>query len=187
MTRRQRQVLACVNDVIARTGVSPSTAEIGALLGVSTGVVSEHLRRLIADGYVRRTRFGRAVRSLQVLRMPGNGLSAVEAAWCVANPERVRAMMALVGAPPDPDRVPVRMATAAPGPGEEQAVAIGLRHIELMDPGDAVEIDLPSAPAVRRRCYLRLSTVATRLWGPGGAVRRSTLRGMHLQRTGAAG
>ena len=171
MTPRQRQVLLTINDTIARTGVSPSTAEIGAALCLSSGVISDHLRKLIADGYIRRTRYGRAVRALEVVKLPGKGLTAVEAAWCNANPERVRAMMRLAGA-----------SATAPliGPGDRDRASQGGsgdpgRHPANRSRSSRVRRSTSTYaanPRLRRRCYQRLSTVASRLWGPKGAVRR---------------
>ena len=184
LTPRQRQVLLTINDTIARTGVSPSTAEIGAALGLSSGVISDHLRKLIADGYIRRTRYGRAVRALEVVKLPGNGLTAVEAAWCNANPERVRAIMRLAGASATaPQSAP---ATAIAPPKADRAILAGIQQIDRLEPGETIDINLPANPRFRRRCYQRLSTVASRLWGPKGAVRRSTVRGMQLQRVSDA-
>lgn len=98
MSPRRRQLLMFVHDQVSTTGVVPTMQEMGDALGITTSSVRELLDRLEADGHVRRPLGRNRPRSLQVVRLPGRGLLAAEAAWCHANPERVRAMMAVAGA-----------------------------------------------------------------------------------------
>ncbi len=56
LTRRQREVLDVIRDFIDRQGYSPSLAEIGAELGLSSvATVHKHVTLLVEKGYVRRT------------------------------------------------------------------------------------------------------------------------------------
>ena len=56
LTRRQREVLDVVRDLIERNGYSPSLEEIGAELGLSSvATVHKHVSHLVQTGYVRRT------------------------------------------------------------------------------------------------------------------------------------
>jgi repressor LexA len=56
LTRRQREVLDVVRDLIERNGYSPSLEEIGAELGLSSvATVHKHVSHLVQKGYVRRT------------------------------------------------------------------------------------------------------------------------------------
>lgn len=55
LTRRQRQVLDVVRDLIERNGYSPSLEEIGEQLGLSSvATVHKHVSHLVQKGYVRR-------------------------------------------------------------------------------------------------------------------------------------
>lgn len=55
LTRRQRQVLDVVGDLIERNGYSPSLEEIGAELGLSSvATVHKHVSHLVQKGFVRR-------------------------------------------------------------------------------------------------------------------------------------
>ena len=56
LTRRQREVLEVVRDLIEKNGYSPSLEEIGAELGLSSvATVHKHVSHLVQKGYVRRT------------------------------------------------------------------------------------------------------------------------------------
>jgi repressor LexA len=56
LTRRQREVLDVVRDLIEKNGYSPSLEEIGAELGLSSvATVHKHVSHLVQKGYVRRT------------------------------------------------------------------------------------------------------------------------------------
>lgn len=68
MTRTQKRVLAFVAGFIKRHGHSPSLNEIAAGIGLSAtskGAVSDHVRRLVERGYLRREP-GAGARSLLV-------------------------------------------------------------------------------------------------------------------------
>ena len=55
LTRRQRQVLDVVGDLIEQNGYSPSLEEIGSELGLSSvATVHKHVSHLVQKGYVRR-------------------------------------------------------------------------------------------------------------------------------------
>jgi repressor LexA len=55
LTRRQRQVLDVVRDLIEKNGYSPSLEEIGEQLGLSSvATVHKHVSHLVQKGYVRR-------------------------------------------------------------------------------------------------------------------------------------
>ena len=55
LTRRQRQVLDVVRDLIEQNGYSPSLEEIGVELGLSSvATVHKHVSHLVQKGYVRR-------------------------------------------------------------------------------------------------------------------------------------
>ena len=55
MTRRQRQVLDVVEDLIEQNGYSPSLEEIGERLGLSSvATVHKHISHLVQKGYVQR-------------------------------------------------------------------------------------------------------------------------------------
>ena len=56
LTRRQREVLDVIRELIERNGYSPSLEEIGAELGLSSvATVHKHVSHLVQKGYVRRT------------------------------------------------------------------------------------------------------------------------------------
>ena len=56
LTRRQREVLDVVRDLIEKNGYSPSLEEIGAELGLSSvATVHKHVSHLVQKGYIRRT------------------------------------------------------------------------------------------------------------------------------------
>jgi repressor LexA len=56
LTRRQREVLDVVRELIETNGYSPSLEEIGAELGLSSvATVHKHVSHLVQKGYVRRT------------------------------------------------------------------------------------------------------------------------------------
>lgn len=56
LTRRQREVLDVVRELIEQNGYSPSLEEIGAELGLSSvATVHKHVSHLVQKGYVRRT------------------------------------------------------------------------------------------------------------------------------------
>jgi repressor LexA len=55
LTKRQRQVLDVVENLIEQNGYSPSLEEIGARLGLSSvATVHKHISHLVQKGYVRR-------------------------------------------------------------------------------------------------------------------------------------
>ncbi len=55
LTRRQREVLDVIRDLIATRGYSPSLEEIGSTLGLSSvATVHKHVSLLVDKGYVRR-------------------------------------------------------------------------------------------------------------------------------------
>jgi repressor LexA len=55
LTKRQRQVLDVVEDLIEQNGYSPSLEEIGARLGLSSvATVHKHISHLVQKGYVQR-------------------------------------------------------------------------------------------------------------------------------------
>lgn len=55
LTRRQREVLDVVRELIERNGYSPSLEEIGAELGLSSvATVHKHVSHLVQKGFVRR-------------------------------------------------------------------------------------------------------------------------------------
>ncbi len=55
LTRRQREVLDVIRDLIATRGYSPSLEEIGSTLGLSSvATVHKHVSLLVEKGYVRR-------------------------------------------------------------------------------------------------------------------------------------
>ena len=162
MTSRQRSILLFVNNRIAETGVSPSAAEIGAEVGISRVNTSNHLRALMAAGFLRRVGNRRGVRSLEVLQLPGSGLRAEEIAWCHANPDRVRALIAVVGQPPGSTVAAQPPALLDPGPAGDAAIAAGRRAISTLAPGEAAEIALPLDPVGRERAYRRISVAAIR-------------------------
>ncbi len=94
MSPRRRLVLASVAEIIDEAGGSPTMRALSERLRLSRSIVQRHVIALVRDGYLRRTGPDRAS-GLEVLRLPGRALSLEEAAWCQANPGRVRAMMAL--------------------------------------------------------------------------------------------
>jgi repressor LexA len=56
LTRRQREVLDVIRQLIEKNGYSPSLEEIGAELGLSSvATVHKHVSHLVQKGYVRRT------------------------------------------------------------------------------------------------------------------------------------
>jgi repressor LexA len=56
LTRRQREVLDVIRELIERNGYSPSLEEIGTELGLSSvATVHKHVSHLVQKGYVRRT------------------------------------------------------------------------------------------------------------------------------------
>jgi repressor LexA len=56
LTRRQRQVLDVVRELIEKNGYSPSLEEIGAELDLSSvATVHKHVSHLVQKGYLRRT------------------------------------------------------------------------------------------------------------------------------------
>jgi repressor LexA len=56
LTRRQREVLDVIRDLIERHGYSPSLEEIGSELGLSSvATVHKHVSLLVEKGYVQRT------------------------------------------------------------------------------------------------------------------------------------
>jgi repressor LexA len=56
LTRRQREVLDVVRELIEKNGYSPSLEEIGSELGLSSvATVHKHVSHLVQKGYVRRT------------------------------------------------------------------------------------------------------------------------------------
>jgi len=71
LTPRQRAVLECIKDSIARDGRPPTLREIGAEVGISsTNGVNDHLKALESKGYLARES-GRS-RGLRILE-PGGG------------------------------------------------------------------------------------------------------------------
>ncbi len=55
LTRRQREVLDVIRDLIASRGYSPSLEEIGSTLGLSSvATVHKHVSLLVEKGYLRR-------------------------------------------------------------------------------------------------------------------------------------
>lgn len=154
-------------------------AEIGAQLGVSAAAATIHLRALVRGGFLRRTGgHGHLVRAIAVDHVPAPDLKPLEIAWCRANPSRIRAMMALVG----DARLTAPQPSLPVGPDEEEAVQGGLCALVALAPGETAEIELPRDVRERRRAYRRISVLATRRWGPGGAMRQATRTGMRLRR-----
>ena len=98
LTPRRREILHVVHEWITRVGACPTRAQIASLVGVTPCVVDVCVNGLVDAGFLR-VRRGHA-RSLEVVRLPGAGLTGQEWAWCVANPGRVRAMMEIAGCGP---------------------------------------------------------------------------------------
>ena len=55
LTRRQREMLDCIERFIQRNGYSPTLEEIGKMMGLSSlATVHKHLQNLEAKGLIRR-------------------------------------------------------------------------------------------------------------------------------------
>lgn len=74
LTRRQKQVLDFLADFITRRGYSPSFAEIGDSMGLtSVATVHKHIGNLEKKGFIKRGH--NQSRSIDVIAMPGPGLA----------------------------------------------------------------------------------------------------------------
>ncbi len=78
LTRRQRQVLDVVRELIERNGYSPSLEEIGEQLGLSSvATVHKHVSHLVQKGFVRRA--WNQNRSIELVDV-GKGRGAIQLA-----------------------------------------------------------------------------------------------------------
>jgi len=67
ITKRQRQVLEAIHQIIRRTGIPPTVREIGERLGLrSSCTVQRHLEALEKKGFLRRDRT--KARSMEIIR-----------------------------------------------------------------------------------------------------------------------
>ena len=75
LTPRQRDILAALEEGIARTGYAPTVRELCTALGLrSTATVHQHLHQLERRGYIRRpAHHARAIEFLVPRRDPGLG------------------------------------------------------------------------------------------------------------------
>ena len=84
LTNRQREVLTHIRAALERTGRPPTLRELGARLGIrSTNGVRDHLKALVAKGYLARDpHSARGLRLLQATatRRAGAGRAARAAA-----------------------------------------------------------------------------------------------------------
>ena len=102
MTGRQAHLLRFIHDQIAHNNQAPTFKEMAVEMGNHPSSISLMLDQLERSGHIKRDQLSHRARTISVVklpeRLPGRGLLAAEVAWCHANPERVRAMMAICGA-----------------------------------------------------------------------------------------
>lgn len=105
LTRRQRELLDCVETFIRREGYSPTLQEIGAMMGLSSlATVHKHLQNLEAKGLIRRNwNHSRAIELTEehharTAALPLMGeVAAGMPIEAVENPEMVEIPMGFVG------------------------------------------------------------------------------------------
>jgi repressor LexA len=106
LTRRQRQMLDCIEQFIQRNGYSPTLDEIGAEMGLSSlATVHKHLQNLEAKGLIRRNwNHSRAIEVTQRAHVRGGGvplMGEVAAGFpieAIETPDTVEVPRAMIGA-----------------------------------------------------------------------------------------
>ena len=105
LTRRQREVLDCIEQFIQRKGYSPTLEEIGVMMGLSSlATVHKHLQNLEGKGLIKRNwNHSRAIEVTQRAHVRGGSLKLLgEVAAglpieAIENPESVDVPRSFVG------------------------------------------------------------------------------------------